>query len=102
VKQHPADTSPERIPLDLAFGAAVLIALFVVAMALPFGLRYAAAQSTAPVSTSVRDACREDVRALCAGVLPGGGRIRQCMKEKRDQLSDACKSALAARLQSPK
>ncbi len=98
MKQNPNDVSAERIPLDLAFGAAVLIALFVVAMALPFGLRYAAAQSTTPVATSLRDACREDVRALCAG----GGRVRQCLNEKRDQLSEACRSALAARVQSRK
>jgi hypothetical protein len=33
---------------------------------------------------------------LCAGVFPGGGRIKQCMIEKRDQLSEACKTALLA------
>ena len=41
----------------------------------------------------VRQACTDDVRALCAGIFPGGGRIKQCMIEKFDQLSDGCKRA---------
>lgn len=43
-------------------------------------------------------ACKSDVQALCAGVQPGGGRIRDCMKEHRTQLSAACKIALADRM----
>ena len=46
---------------------------------------------------SLRAACGSDVRTVCAGVMPGGGRIKQCMIDKRDQLSNACKDALAAR-----
>jgi hypothetical protein len=59
-----------------------------------------AALGSHPVSAqaaSVRTACAGDVRTICAGVMPGGGRIRQCMIEKREQLSSACKDALAAR-----
>jgi len=52
--------------------------------------------------SAVRAACASDIRALCAGVTRGGGRIVQCMQQKRDQLSDGCKSALAsARTQPP-
>jgi arylformamidase len=35
---------------------------------------------------------------LCAGVQPGGGRIRDCMKEHRAQLSAGCKMAIADRM----
>jgi hypothetical protein len=40
-------------------------------------------------------ACREDMARLCAGVERGGGRLMQCMREHKDQLSDGCKSAMA-------
>jgi len=43
-------------------------------------------------------ACRSDLQSLCAGVQPGGGRIRGCMREHRTQLSAACKIALADRM----
>lgn len=44
---------------------------------------------------ALRQACASDVHTLCAGVFPGGGRIKQCMIEKFAQLSGGCKSALA-------
>ena len=43
-------------------------------------------------------ACKADLQSLCAGVQPGGGRIRDCMKEHRTQLSTACKVAIADRM----
>lgn len=42
----------------------------------------------------VRAACTADVKALCAGISPGGGRIRQCMAQKFDQLSPGCRTAI--------
>jgi hypothetical protein len=47
---------------------------------------------------AIRGACMNDIRTLCAGVQPGGGRIRDCIKEQRSQLSQACKMAIAERL----
>ena len=44
------------------------------------------------------EACRNDVKALCGSVQPGGGRIRDCMREHRAQLSNACKLAIADRM----
>jgi hypothetical protein len=65
-------------------------------MTLAAGDQPAAAQSAPPSAAQPRAACAVDVRTLCADVTPGGGRIMQCMKEKRDQLSEGCKSALIA------
>ena len=45
---------------------------------------------------ALRQACRGDVRALCAGIQPGGGRILQCLRDHADKLSDGCKQALQA------
>ncbi|KRE00116.1 hypothetical protein ASE63_08445 [Bosea sp. Root381] len=38
--------------------------------------------------------CAKDATALCPGVKPGGGRILACFKQKSDQLSAGCRSAL--------
>jgi hypothetical protein len=43
----------------------------------------------------LRSACGGDVRALCGGVAPGGGRIVQCLVTQAASLSQACKDVLA-------
>jgi hypothetical protein len=43
-------------------------------------------------------ACMSDVKSLCGSIQPGGGRIRDCMKEHRTQLSNTCKVAIADRV----
>ncbi|WFU25406.1 cysteine rich repeat-containing protein [Bradyrhizobium sp. CB1717] len=43
----------------------------------------------------VRSACGADIRSLCAGVAPGGGRIIQCISNNAASLSPACKDVLA-------
>ena len=42
----------------------------------------------------LRSACGADVRALCGGVAPGGGRIVQCLANKAAAISPACKDVL--------
>jgi hypothetical protein len=43
----------------------------------------------------MRSACGADVRTLCAGVAPGGGRIMQCIANRAADLSPACRDVLA-------
>ncbi|WP_298255906.1 hypothetical protein [Bradyrhizobium sp.] len=43
----------------------------------------------------MRSACGADIRTLCAGVAPGGGRIMQCISSRAADLSPACKEVLA-------
>jgi len=43
----------------------------------------------------LRSACGADVRALCAGVAPGGGRIMQCLAVQSGSLSAECRGVLA-------
>ena len=45
--------------------------------------------------SAIRSACSADVRSLCAGVAPGGGRIIQCISNNAASLSPACKDVLA-------
>jgi hypothetical protein len=43
----------------------------------------------------LRQACGAEVKKLCAGIQPGGGRIAQCMREHGSELSEACQTAIA-------
>ena len=43
----------------------------------------------------LRSACGADVRSLCGGVSPGGGRVVQCLASNAASLSPACKDVLA-------
>ena len=43
----------------------------------------------------LRSACGGDVRSLCGGVAPGGGRIVQCLAANAGALSPACKDVLS-------
>jgi len=43
----------------------------------------------------LRSACSGDVRTLCGGVAPGGGRIVQCLATRAASISPACKKVLA-------
>jgi hypothetical protein len=43
----------------------------------------------------LRSACGGDVRALCGGVAPGGGRIVQCLATNAASLSPACRDVLS-------
>jgi Cysteine rich repeat len=43
----------------------------------------------------LRSACSGDVRTLCGGVAPGGGRIMQCLATQAGSISPACRQVLA-------
>jgi len=53
---------------------------------------------SAPVATAKErsfGACAADIKAKCAEVKPGGGRIKDCVKTHAAEFSDACKARLA-------
>jgi hypothetical protein len=43
----------------------------------------------------LRSACGSDVRSLCAGIPPGGGRIIECLATQSASLSPACTGVLS-------
>jgi hypothetical protein len=73
--------------------------LFMVLLAISASPTAVAQRASNP---AVQAACREDVHRLCSGVQPGGGRIRQCMKEHRAEVSPGCVEAVRAARQGAK
>ena len=65
---------------------------------LAFGLVPGARAQTisAEQAKAVRTACEADVKKLCAGVQPGGGRLIQCLKEHKDEVTPPCQATLGA------
>ena len=53
------------------------------------------ANSQMMMSGPVKQACAGDVKTLCPGVEPGGGRLMQCLHQNSEKVSPKCKSALA-------
>ena len=51
---------------------------------------------SAPAAPTVRQACQADVQKFCGDVKPGGGRIKECMMQHKDDLSPGCRDALGA------
>lgn len=89
--------------LNAAGGEAAPAAGGAAATAAPGAAPAAAAPATAIVLRPMRpreelfvlrSACSGDVRALCGGVAPGGGRIVQCLATRAAAISPACKEVL--------
>lgn len=39
-------------------------------------------------------ACRDDVTRVCKGIQPGQGRVLACLREHREELSEACRAQI--------
>ena len=53
---------------------------------------------SAPAAGMAKDrfgVCLADIKAKCADVKPGGGRIKDCVKTNAAEFSEACKARLA-------
>jgi len=44
-----------------------------------------------------RAACRQDVQRLCGDLTAGGGRIVQCLAQRRSEVSQGCRAAIQQR-----
>jgi hypothetical protein len=69
------------------------LALLVLAWA-AVGQPHAFADDAAALAV-LRADCATDAQKFCSSVPSGGGRILACLKEHRDEVSDACKQAAA-------
>jgi hypothetical protein len=48
-----------------------------------------------PASAQIAGPCADIVKKYCSGVVPGGGRVAQCLEKHMDEASIACKDWLA-------
>jgi hypothetical protein len=65
--------------------------MIVVAVALGVA---AISQNAMAQTADQQAACGADFRKLCPGVMPGGGRILDCLAKQKDKLSPACKKVV--------
>lgn len=71
------------------FMRAALVLVFAAIAGTAFSQNLSRAQMQA-----LRNACAADVKAVCPGVQPGGGRILACIKANPDKISQPCMDAL--------
>ena len=74
-----------KLSVIAALGAALLLT----------GSWDARAQEGAGVFDQAERTCNTDVRALCAGVQPGGGRVLACLQSHIGEINTNCSSVLA-------
>ena len=74
-------TSAIRITLCLATSAMLVVLI---------------GQRASRAAGDITVACRGDYFRLCAGVIPGEGRVALCLRKRRAELSPACGPALDA------
>lgn len=55
-----------------------------------------AQQLTRQQLMEIRAVCEADLRKLCAGVQPGGGKLGQCLQKNAASVSQPCKEKLMA------
>ena len=51
--------------------------------------------ASAVLAQTAQQACAPDIKAYCAGVPQGEGRIANCLREHKPQLSPACQRGMA-------
>jgi len=88
---HESDAATPRT--IFANGAGPFLRAALVVTALVATMSFALAQD---MRGQARQACGEDYKRLCAGTSPGDGRIRKCLTDNFDKLSEACKQAMNA------
>ena len=86
-----------KLPKWTSFGLLIGSAFALVTVA---GVSSSAAQNRLIEDFRVVTACAGDVERLCSDVMPGGGRIKACMKEKMSQLSAGCVDTILAAMAS--
>jgi hypothetical protein len=51
-------------------------------------------QQAVAALTYLANECRDDLKAFCSEVKPGGGRLIQCIQSNKDKISSRCTQAI--------
>jgi hypothetical protein len=57
-------------------------------------LLLSASTTARAVDNALLTYCKADIERLCAGIEPGGGRLLQCLKGHKEEMSVGCAQAL--------
>ncbi len=52
--------------------------------------------TTSKLAEEVQQACGNDLKKFCAEVVPGGGRLKECLKQHVKEISPGCREKLGA------
>lgn len=85
---------PTFSTLSLLNRGLAALALTTVAMPLPSNAQSQIPPQIRSEALALVQVCRADSDRLCAGVVPGGGRILACLQGQMSQLSPACAQAM--------
>ena len=66
------------------------------AVTIPSAARAPASPEVVAARHTARQACAADVAKLCADVQSAGGKVMQCVRQHRAEVSPGCSSALGA------
>jgi len=73
-----------------------------IGLSLAAAIGLTAAMASAQEGMKIARACGDDIDRLCAGVPPGEGRIKACMKAHMTELSAPCMDTLLAAIAAEK
>jgi hypothetical protein len=45
-------------------------------------------------TASEREACQADYQKFCSDIVPGGGRVLECLAKQKDKLTPACQKVV--------
>jgi hypothetical protein len=65
-------------------------------LSFPMATRAAPPAEASDIANDIATSCKEDRLKFCAGVEPGGGRIKACYEAHKTELSRPCQRARAA------